>query len=302
MRDLVEVIFSKREGLDVRALHAEAFVEKLPVHVSSSIESIALDDISDGVRAEQKRVFDFFLDLRHSDNPQCIIQNYDSVRYRNKITDGFIDTFRMIFQTYDDKSLNSDLPELFISDKQFRNQVRQFIVFWGKQWAKQDRFSQNQSGKLHQKLMLARLDAWCEIADAYDSLDDIIDAVFVDAPVKAHDERIIDAEFSTLDAPHSTEQESITVADWKRVSKSVNLDDKPRSSKCEHEQELEKPITPDDWRKAAASVFREIEDSRRRINSKVAKKNKRLNIPTRKSVLLPGQFTIPFEKTYISVH
>lgn len=263
IRDFVEFFFQKREGYDVRTLQPDLLIKALPAHTPSRIETIALDDLHAGIQKEQKRVLAFALALMNcgnsNDDYHGIIQMFNSVRYRDNTNDGFIDTFRMIFNAYDDSSDINPLVRLE-DDENFRKIAREQIFFWGKQWAQQNRFSFSKTDRIKQNLQLARLDTWLDVIDDANYTDDsldVIDAVIVDVP--HHDEPL-------------------------------------------HQEQ--KAVTSDDWRKAASSVYHEIEEARRRINLTVAKKNQNQRVRSRNvsSALLPGQITIPFPKPYKKIH
>lgn len=281
IRDFVEYEFQKREGKDVRTMQPDLLIKALPAHASSPIEKIAHDDLNEGIQQEKQRVIEFALALRDTTDYQNTIQQFDSVRYMNNTVDGFIDTFRMIFDAYDDNH-NSENPIVRCEhDSDFRRHVKEQIIFWGRQWAKQDRFSQLKSGKIRQQLQLARLDTWNEIIDDFDSSDvhdddNVIDVEFFEVTQNTHDDNLIQL----------TENNAIN----------------------DETHDVTTPVAGDEWRKTAAklnlkSCFDDIRKFTRSVNrNKKINRRKMYNPPLRKSVLLPGQITIPFEKPYRDIH
>lgn len=200
----------------------------------------------------------------------------------NNTVDGFIDTFRMIFDAYDDNH-NSENPIVRCEhDSDFRRHVKEQIIFWGRQWAKQDRFSQLKSGKIRQQLQLARLDSWNEIiddfdgSDSHDDNDDVIDVEFFEVTQNTHDDNSFQL---TENAAMNDETHDVTTPvatdDWRNIAEKLNL------KSCF-----------DDIRKFTRSVNRNKKINRRKM----------YNPPLRKSVLLPGQITIPFAKPYRDIH
>ena len=296
IRDFVEYEFQKREGIDIRSLQPDLLIKALPAHASSPIEKIAHDDLNEGIQQEKQRVIEFALALRDSNDYQCTIQQFDSVRYMNNTVDGFIDTFRMIFDAYDDNH-NSENPIVRCEhDSEFRRHVKEQIIFWGRQWAKQDRFSQLKSGKIRQQLQLARLDTWNEIiddfdgSDSHDDNDDVIDVEFFEVPEKNIDGCTC-AEIADInDRTHENSQQ---------YEQSMHKD---------NSHDVTSPVTIDEWRKTAADLnlsecFRGLRKFRDEIRySKKFSRKRKFNPPLRKNTLLPGQITIPFEKPYKNVH
>lgn len=268
----------------------------------------------------KRQNLNFALSMVHCRDYQEVIQKFDSVRYMDKTTDGFIDTFRMIFNAYDDVNPIEKLKNYRVfNDRVFKERVKRQILFWGKQWASQDRFAMPEEDKIHQLLQLARLDAWIDFIAGIDlsygehkffdvELIDITDKAKNDAHSKDTSQPqewkqkdnldFIDVEFT--DATDKAKNDILS----EDTSQPAQTEKRKIAQEESAPQEApqEKNITINDWRIAAKSVCAEIEDTRRRLNTRFTKRKKNTNIPLKKNVLLPNQMTIPFPKPYPKIH